>query len=755
MNIPVIDPGARANKAQNRRVSAQKNGKTPPARSAKRDWRTLALEIFFLCFGLLVVARLIYIQALQSTKYQKMAKVQHLSEIPLLAQRGLIYDRSENLLALNEARVSVGLDLRLVKNRNEYAEKLAPLLGQSAATLRETMRGERNFVWLRRRADPELAQKIKALKLPGVRLEKDSRRRYPHDESAAHVLGYTDVDNRGIAGIELACDSLLRGSNGRKIIQRDAIGNALPEVSIPDVPAINGKSLILTIDYILQTVAREELRAAMESFDASAGIVVITNPNTGEILALVCEPSFNPNYPASYEMATRRNRAITDLFEPGSTFKLVTFSGVLQDKKRDPDDIIDCENGVYPIFGEVVRDHEKYGNLPVRDVLAYSSNIGTTKLARLLGKKKFFQYARDFGFGMVTGLELDGEASGVLKNPVEWSGFTLPAMAMGYEVAVTAIQMTMAYGALANGGLLLQPKILTGVIEPTGEIRRFNKTEVVRRVISAPVARTMTNLLEGVVEHGTAKTAAIPGVRIAGKTGTARKSLTSGRGYARNDYIASFIGFFPANEPRYLIFVILENPRTTYWGGHVAAPTFKKIAQRLIASTSVKEQKMTLEEMTETTITKGQATQGQVTTRQALDTRSVIVPDVTGRAAAISAAMLEKLGLKVASEGTGDFVLNQTPAPGSRVAPHTKVVLDLFEVEQTRAAATSKMPNLVGLSVREALQRLNLLKLEALVRGSGRVARQYPSPGANISPGARCEIECQPTVSTAKTSAIH
>jgi cell division protein FtsI (penicillin-binding protein 3) len=754
MNIPVITPGSRPNKAKSSRTSAQKNGKTPPARSAQRDWRMLALEIFFLCFGLLVVVRLIYIQALQSGKYQKMAKVQHLAEIPLLAQRGLIYDRSENLLALNEARVSVGLDLRLVKNRAEYAEKLAPLLGQSAAALREIMRGERNFIWLRRRIDPDLAQKIKVLKLPGVRLEKDSRRRYPHDESAAHVLGYTDVDNRGIAGIEMACDSLLRGSNGRKIIQRDAIGNALPEVSIPDIPAINGKSLILTIDYIMQTVASEELRAAMQSFDASAGIVIIANPSTGEILALACEPDFNPNYPASYEMAARRNRAITDLFEPGSTFKLVTFSGILQEKKRDPDDIIFCENGVYPIAGEVVRDHEKHGNLPVRDVLAYSSNIGTTKLARLLGKEKFFQYARDFGFGMVTGLELDGEVSGVLKNPVEWSGFTLPAMAMGYEVAVTAIQMTMAYGALANGGLLLQPKILAGLIEPTGEVRRFNEVNVVRRVVPTAVAHTMVNLLEGVVERGTAKTAAIPGLRIAGKTGTAHKPLTSGRGYARNDYIASFVGFFPAHEPRYLIFVMLENPRTTYWGGYVAAPTFKKIAQRLIASGSLKEQKTTLEKMTETTITQGQNIPGQAT-RQALDTRSVIVPDVTGRSAAISAAMLEKLGLKVASEGTGDFVLNQTPVPGSRVAPHTKVVLDLFEVEQARATATNKMPKLVGLSVREALQRLNLLKLEALVRGSGRVVRQYPSPGANISPGARCEIECQATVAAVKTTAIH
>jgi cell division protein FtsI (penicillin-binding protein 3) len=750
MTIPVIAPGSRTGKAQNRRVSAPQNGKMPPAGSAQRDWRMLALEIFFLCFGCVVVARLVYIQVWQREKYQKAAKVQHLSEIPLLAQRGLIYDRSENILALNEACVSIGLDLRLVKDHAEYAEKLAPLLGQSAAALRQTTRSERNFVWLRRRADPELAQKIKALKLPGVRLEKDSRRRYPHDESAAHVLGYADVDNRGIAGIEMACDSLLRGSNGRKIIQRDAVGNALPEVSIPDLPASNGKSLILTIDYILQTIAGEELRAAMTSFNASAGIVIITNPNTGEILALMCEPGFNPNYPASYAMATRRNRAITDLFEPGSTFKLVTFSGILQEKKRDLDDMIDCENGVYPIAGEVVRDHEKHGNLPVRDVLAYSSNIGTTKLARLLGKEKFYQFARDFGFGMVTGLTLDGEVSGVLKNPVEWSGFTLPAMAMGYEVAVTAMQMTMAYGALANGGLLLQPKILAGIIEPTGEVKRDNSVNVVRRVISTPVAHTMANLLEGVVERGTAKNAAIPGVRIAGKTGTAHKPLTTGRGYARNDYIASFVGFFPAEAPRYLIFVMLENPRTTYWGGYVAAPTFKKIAQRLINTSSSKEQKMTPEKVTEMPITKGQPLYGT-----GPDTRTVIVPDVTGRPAAISAAMLETLGLKVASEGAGDFVLGQNPSPGSRVAPRTKVVLNLFEVEQTRAAAANKMPNVVGLSVREALQRLNLLKLDVAVHGSGRVVRQYPSPGAQISPGARGEIECQAMVPAVKTTAVH
>ncbi|MDZ7292107.1 MAG: penicillin-binding transpeptidase domain-containing protein [candidate division KSB1 bacterium] len=700
----------------------------------------LTLEIFFLCFGLVVVVRLVYIQVWQREKYRKMAKVQHLSEIPLLAQRGLIYDRNQNLLALNEACVSVGLDLRLVKDRAAYAEKLAPLLGTSTAALRGIMKGERNFVWLRRRVDPDLAQKINALKLPGVRLEKDTRRRYPHDESAAHILGYTDVDNRGIAGIELACDSLLRGINGRKVIQRDAIGNLLPEVSIPEIQPVNGKSLILTIDYILQTIAGEELRSAMQNFAASAGIVIISNPLTGEILAMICEPGFNPNYPAAYSIATRRNRAITDLYEPGSTFKLVTFAGIFQEHKRRPEDLVFCEHGVYSVAGEVVKDHEKYGNLAVHEVLTVSSNIGTIKLARLLGSTKFFQYARDFGFGMVTGLELEGEVSGVLKNPVQWSGFTLPAMAMGYEVAVTPLQMVMAYGAIANGGLLLRPKILAGMIEPSGGIQRFHQPEVVRRVVSPPVAHLMTNLLKDVVDHGTGKSAAIPGIPIAGKTGTAHKPLANGRGYARDDYIASFIGFFPADHPRYLIFVMLENPRTTYWGGFVAAPTFKKIAQRILAGTSLKEQRTMPEKMPE---------------MPDPNVPTVIVPDVTGRSVAISTAILEKIGLKVTSEGRGDFVLNQNPLPGTPVKPRTKVLLNLFEIEQTRATAKNKMPNLVGLSVREALRRLALLKLDAYVHGSGRVVRQYPDAGATISADVHCELECQAMEPAIKTTAVH
>jgi membrane peptidoglycan carboxypeptidase len=289
---------------------------------------------------------------------------------------------------------------------------------------------------------------------------------------------------------------------------------------------------------------------------------------------------------------------------------------------------------------------------------------------------------------------------------------------------------------------LLKPRILSEWMAPDGSIARAGKPEVVRRVVSKPVAHLMANLLEGVVDHGTAKTAAIPGVRIAGKTGTAHKTMESGRGYARNDYIASFVGFFPANAPQYLIFVMLENPRTTYWGGFVAAPTFQRIAQRLITATSGsgKEQKSEVEEITDMPTT---------------DTRMVVVPDVTGRSAAISAAILEKLGLEVEHDGDGDFVLNQNPAPGARVEPHATITLNLFEMAQSRATAPGKMPNLIGLSAREALQKTTRLKLDAFVQGSGRVVRQHPGAGAPVSPGMRCEIECQATLPAVRTTVVH
>jgi len=702
-----------------------------PARKPAPSYRVAMVEGFFLLFGLCLVGRLLYIQALQHGKYQNLARMQHHTAASVAAQRGMIYDRNFNLLALNEACISIGVDLRQVKDRRQLADKVGRIIGEPSSKLYERMKTDRSFVWLKRRVAAELESKIKALKLNGVRIEKDARRRYPHKEIASHVLGFTDIDNRGIAGVEQMCDSLLAGQDGRRFMQRDAIGNQLANLGSPDVPAVNGKSVVLTIDNIIQTIATEELRLALDQFDASSGMVLITSPMTGEILAMVCEPSFDPNQPTNYSNATRRNRVITDLFEPGSTFKLATYAAVLQEKIKQPSDIVFCENGAYKYMGQTITDHgERYGNLTVRETLTHSSNIGSFKLAKAVGSEKIYRYARDLGFGMSTRLA-EGEVDGVLKSPSEWSGLTIAAMARGYEVSVTALQMAMAYGAIANGGLLLQPKLVAAIGDDLDDMERFADPQIVRRVISTETARTLTSMLEGVVKEGTATNAKIDGLRIAGKTGTARKPLTGARGYSRNDYIASFVGFFPAEKPSHLVFVMLENPRTTYWGGMVAAPTFKSIAQRIVVAQA---QPKNSRQFTETFTPNSRET--------IMETRNLVLPDLTNRQRTVAEKMLEELGLEVEWDGAGDFILAQMPPPGAAVFPDSRVTLQLFEVA-AKQRPPMRMPQLVGLSLRQALQQLSLLGIDAHVVGNGRVTQQHPAPGAAISSNTRCELRCQ------------
>ncbi len=696
--------------------------------------RLALIKIIFVVGGVALISRLVFIQVVQQEAYQAMAKMQHISRIQVEAQRGLIYDRNLNLLALNESCISVGVDLRMVENRRQCAAKLSPLLEESSTALLARMNGERDFVWLRRRVDFEAAEKIKALKLKGVRVEKDARRRYPRGELASHVLGHTDIDNRGIAGIEMRANSILNGRRGMLTMQRDALGNRLPDVGMPVIPAKHGKSIVLTIDHIIQTIAAEELRNSMEMFDASGGIVIISNPSSGEILAMDCAPSFDPNRPGAFSLDSRRNRAITDLYEPGSTFKIVTFAGILQEKLRTPEDIIFCENGKMKIYDHEVKDIKNYGKLTVREVLKNSSNIGTIKLANVLGNDKLYQYARDFGFGVESRLNLDGEIPGSLKHPVNWSGTTRASMAMGYEVSVTALQMVMAYGAIANGGLLLEPKIIAGMMDDDSRMQRLDEPKVVRRVISTSVARTLTSMLENVVNGGSGKEASIENVSIAGKTGTAHKPLTHGLGYAASDYNSSFIGFFPAEKPRYVVFVLLENPRTTYWGGMVAAPTFRRITQRLL--NIMPQDEGGLPEQSETTVT----------------FEKTIVPDLTNRPKKVAEEILRNVDLDAEWEGDGDFVLNQTPAAGTVVTSGSAVTLNLFFV--TKNAAPLRMPNIVGLSLREALRRLSVAGIETRVHGSGRVVRQTPAAGATIREGARCYLECQPQVAAMNTSMV-
>ncbi len=703
---------------------------------SREDVRILLTEIGLLLFAGVIVIRLLYIQLWERSKYEAMARKQYVLEIPLEAKRGVIYDRNMNALVMNEPCISVGLDKRQMEGTSQqYAKRLAPVLGVSANWLRNRIRSVKGqFVWLRRRLDVEYAARISALNLPGIRLEKETRRVYPHHEVASHIIGFTDVDNKGIEGIELQFNDILSGKDGFITIQRDGFGRAVPENVIRREEPVDGKSLVLTIDYILQTIATEELRNAINLYNAKSGTVIILNPQTGEILAMANEPSYNPNKAGQYSFDARRNRAVTDAYEPGSTFKIVPFAAMLENHLKKPDDLMFCENGAFLLRGRRIRDTKAHAWLTMQDVFAYSSNIGTVKMALELGEQRLYEMARKFGFGRETGIRLPGETPGILRPISQWSSFSLASMAIGQELACNTLQLAMAYATIANGGELLKPRIAREIIEGANRKTPASYRQSLGRVVSEETAKTLKHMLIQVVENGTGTAAKIDGLPIAGKTGTAQKPLANGRGYSQNEFVSSFVGFFPADQPKYLVLVKLDTDQQNQWGGKAAAPTFKRIAQKI----RVYDREL----QSEKRFTQRNGANGRKVVTQELN--GIILPDLSNRKLSAARAILEGLSLKIITEGKGDFVLNQKPAPGARVRKGQEVVLQLFEA--VVSDGYMEMPRVLGLSLREALSKLSMLGLSPVVYGHGKVVRQKPEPGSRVRAGIRVVVECEPEV---------
>ena len=697
--------------------------------------RIYAIELLLLLFACIIILRLLHVQLLERSKYQAMAERQYLIELPLEAQRGLIYDRNMNYLVLNEPCISVGLDKRQMEGTSsQYARVLAPLLGVSRTWLQNRIRSVKSpYVWLRRRLDVELGPKIGELNLPGIRVVSDSRRVYPHQEVASHIIGFTDPDNIGIAGVELEYNDVLKGQDGYMVIQRDGRGRKVPENVVERKDPVDGKNVVLTIDYILQTIATEELRNAVRQYDAQSGSVVILDPKTGEILALANEPGFNPNKAGAYSLDARRNRAITDAYEPGSTFKIVPFAALLEHRLKRLNELVNCEQGVYQFNGRRIRDTRPHGNLTLAEVLAYSSNIGTVKLARELGEERLYHMARKFGFGEKTHIELPGENRGILRPISKWTSFSLASIAIGQELSCNVIQLAMAYAAIANGGTLLKPRLIKKIETRDGRVEFRSEKEVIRQVISPQTADTLTSLLVQVVEQGTGRPAHIPGLRVAGKTGTAQVPKKNGKGYSDSEFVSSFVGYFPAEDPRYLILVKLKTGKAYQWGSSSAAPTFKRIAQKI----RVYDRRLHITEEGG-----GESRGPDIAISVPQEVNGLRLPDLTTRHLGSARAILEAMGLKVRIEGKGDFVAQQDPPAGTPVQYGEQVTLTLFEVET--ADGYLKMPNLIGLSLREALNRLSVANIDPIIYGHGRVVRQKPEPGSLVRAGIRCILEFEP-----------
>jgi cell division protein FtsI (penicillin-binding protein 3) len=639
------------------------------------------LTALTLCFwSVIAVARLLQLQVVGRASFEKQAARQSERTIVLDPRRGPILDRRGHELAVSVDADSIYAVPQEVRDPARTAAALGRALGLDAAGRRELhalLQRDRAFVWVRRKVDPATARAVRALSLDGVGFLTENRRYYPKRELAAQVLGYVGLDNTGMSGVEYGLEDLIRGKAAKVTVHVDARRRPAGHT---EKPSTDGHRVFLTIDETLQHIAERELARSMAETRSSAGLAVMMDPRTGEVLAMAGQPTFNPNRFGAYPSTHWRNRTVTDAYEPGSVFKIFTAAAALQEKVVDPDETIDCGGGGVEIAGVRINDHAVFHDLSFRDVIALSSDVGVIRVAQRLGRENFNRYLRHFGFGEPTGVDLPGESPGLLRPTARWSALSLPSLSFGQEVGVTALQLATAVAAVANGGYLMRPLMVRRVEDAQGSVVRQGKPQAVRRVLEPETVDVLTDLLRGVVRGGTGQRAAIDGYAVAGKTGTAQKVDASGR-YSMVDHVASFVGFVPASRPAFVLLVSLDTPRGALnEGGHVAAPLFARIAEPALRHLGVPsdDPARTLRAAEEPGPVAPAAypPPAPVTPPSAPAAAKGLMPDLRGRSAREAAREAARRGLVVELRGSG-VVVDQQPAPGAEVEPETGCVLVL------------------------------------------------------------------------------
>lgn len=691
--------------------------------------RILLLKVMLVFMFGVVALRLVHIQVIESTKYQDIAKKQYESKASIPAGRGNIYDRNGKILVSNATSVSFGADPTIVgNNASSVADRFARVFGESKSSyLAKLADTKRRFVWLQRRVKPEIAKRVNSEELDGIIQLNEPRRIYHYETVAGQLLGFTDVDNKGISGIEVQFDEQLRGIDGYVIMQRDGLGRLRPSVDYPRVDPVNGKNIVLTIDLEYQSIAESELRKGIERNNAESGLVVMLEPATGAILAMANSPGIDPNNIAGVNDALPKNRIITDMFEPGSVFKVVAASAAIEHSLVKLDQRFFAENGTYTVrfaSGQErkITDTHAYGMLTFQEAIEYSSNIVVAKVSNLIGSELFYKTARNYGFGIATGVELPGEVNGELKKPDQWSGATLNSMAIGYEVGVTPMQIAAAYAAVANNGVLMKPFVVKQELGQHNELLVEVHPQQIRKVVSKPTAELLTKIFQGVVERGTGASARQEQVSVAGKTGTSRK-FVDGK-YEVGNYTASFVGYLPAENPKVVCLIMLDHPREGgYTGGLASAPIFKAIAEKIIVSSSWTQ---------------------QPERAVIVATQPVVVPDVAGLEAGVASSMLSGNGFEVQQFGNGKVVLRQSPSPGTRTLPGAAVNITTNETGAVAPKGFAVVPDVRCMSIRRAINRLTMDEFDVSVVGSGVVVGQMPVPGQQVKTGTRISLRCEP-----------
>ena len=640
-----------------------------------------------------LTARLAHLQIVRHSELTALAARQYSRTVVLPSQRGPIVDRHGAALATSGPADSLFAQPRSLGDPVRVAARLAPILETPEAELHAAFVSGRPFVWLRRRVPPALSAQVRALREPGLDLVPEPMRLYPNRELAAHVVGFVGVDG-GLEGVERAWDRDLAGAPGKAITGRDALGRGI-ESTRTLKPPVPGQGVMLTLDTNIQYIAERELDAAYRRTGAKAAMAVVMEPRTGDVLAMAIRPTFNPNAFVDPRMREHwRNRAVTDPFEPGSTFKVIMAAAALEEGVVTPASRIYAENGAITIAKTTIHDWKKYGWLTFTEVLQNSSNVGSIKVGLALGAERYYRYMTGFGFGALTGVRLSGESRGTLRDPSRWSALSLPTMSIGQEVSVTALQMVTAFSAIANGGTLMRPRLVKATFDADGrELRRFDPVTV-RQVVSKETAQTLMRILVRTVHEGTGRHAVIPGYDVGGKTGTAQKLDPNTKRYSRAPGVLSFVGIAPADAPRFVMFVMLDEPKNEKWGSEAAAPIFAAIGRDVLRYLDVPPRDATAVHLDATT----PGTPGSTAAPIRLVATAVNeppdgiarMPDVTGKTKRQVLALLAPLRIDVDMAGRG-VVVDQEPAPGSPVDFGTRVRLTL-DSPTVLTAAVPKQP---------------------------------------------------------------
>ena len=547
----------------------------------------LAKNIRFIAMGFMVLfaiaaLRAYFLQILKSGELTELIQSQCMTSIELMPYRGTVYDRNGAELAASLDVESLYARPGVIRDPKAAAKLLAPILELPIHAVYRDLMSSKPFVWLQRKVTPTQADSIRALKIEGVGFIKESQRFYPQKELAAQVIGFVGIDSQGLEGIERQYDSIIKGKSRKLFADRDAKGrNVFVEGLQPSDQSRQGNDLMLTIDKNIQYIAEKELQAAVSQSQAKGGTAIVMDPMTGEILASAVCPLFNPNQRNEAGPEAWRNRAVTDIYEPGSTFKAVLVASALEEGIVKPTDMFFCENGSYHVATHIIHDHAAYGWLDVANIIKHSSNIGASKIGKQFGKEQLYQYIRRFGFTAETGIGLPSEQSGFMPALKNCSEHTQSAISFGQSITVTPLQMVTAYAAIANGGMLMQPHIVKRIVDSTGAVIRQNAPVMRRQVISVKTADIVRDMLKQVVAPGgTGTKAAVDGYVVAGKTGTSQK-IEQG-GYSHSKVMASFIGFVPADNPRLTIIVLIDEPLRMKFGGDIAAPAFSRMSDAML-----------------------------------------------------------------------------------------------------------------------------------------------------------------------------